>query len=476
MPRTPFSTITPHAGALVLALLTSTPALAAELAEPSVRSYQGQQLSADIELVSLGADEADGVQVRLAQPNVYQGANVAMHPALRGVHLSVARRDGRQFLHMTTLQPVDADHLIVFFEMGPAGRQEVRSATLWLQPDPHPAPPPAPAAVASEAAAPSPVADAALVAARARAARTVAPAPRPRPSPSPEAPAVAPSSAAKGAAQAASPTAPQAAASDEHAAAASPVAKRVTPRNLAAAISGKQKASDVPASAAAAASSAAASAAEAAPLPAESKSGHAPLKAASAPAAACPSRPVNMSSSECAVLDARNVVLVTKLGLLEAKVHKLQQEIEPAGSAEGGEGKGAAKAAPGASSVSAAASISASAEAAASASAAEASASASMHTPQKNGRVLPKLKYKKDKEKPPETGTSMTLLAAGGVAAAAVLALLGWLFWKRRKAGKSNAPLKIWQGWRKKKAEPAQEHEPAQPLEEVMPESLLEPE
>jgi len=149
-------------------------------------------------------------------------------------------------------------------------------------------------------------------------------------------------------------------------------------------------------------------------------------------------------------MDARNVVLVTKLGLLEDKVHKLQEEM-------------GAPAAP-----------SASPSAAASAPSAE--ASASMHTPQKNGRILPKLKYKKDKEKPAEAGTSTTLLAAGAAAVVALLGLVGWLLWKRRKAGQSNAPLKIWQGWRKKKAEPAQEPEPAQPLEEVMPESLLEPE
>jgi pilus assembly protein FimV len=71
-------------------------------------------------------------------------------------------------------------------------------------------------------------------------------------------------------------------------------------------------------------------------------------------------------------------------------------------------------------------------------------------------RVLPKLKYKK--EKPPEPQSDYTLpLAAGGVG---LLALLGasFIWWRKKQTGKG--PLKIWQGFRKKKApEPAPEEE-----------------
>ena len=61
-------------------------------------------------------------------------------------------------------------------------------------------------------------------------------------------------------------------------------------------------------------------------------------------------------------------------------------------------------------------------------------------------RVLPKLKYKK--EKPPETPSSNLPLILGGVAAA-VLAGGGALYYVRRKKAGAG-PMKIWQGFRKK--------------------------
>ena len=50
-------------------------AQAAELGEPRVSSFIGQPLVADIELTML-EDAASPVQVRLAHPNVYRGANI----------------------------------------------------------------------------------------------------------------------------------------------------------------------------------------------------------------------------------------------------------------------------------------------------------------------------------------------------------------------------------------------------------------
>ncbi|HEX7988349.1 MAG TPA: GlyGly-CTERM sorting domain-containing protein, partial [Duganella sp.] len=103
-----------------------------------------------------------------------------------------------------------------------------------------------------------------------------------------------------------------------------------------------------------------------------------------------------------------------------------------------------------------------------SASAAGASASATAPVPLK--RVLPKLKYKKEKpiEHPPN-------YAAWGAGAVGVLMLAGagLLYLRRKKSGA--APLKIWQGFRRKKpAEPGLEPQPAQPLHEVTPESIMQ--
>lgn len=109
---------------------------AAELGEIKVNSHIGQQLSADIELVDLTAADLGEIQARLANPDVFKGANVAMPPLLNGLYISIAKRDNKRFLHLTTLQPVNADALHLFLELNSGGRQIIRAASLWLTPEP----------------------------------------------------------------------------------------------------------------------------------------------------------------------------------------------------------------------------------------------------------------------------------------------------------------------------------------------------
>lgn len=185
----------------------------AELGDPRVVSHIGQPLVADIELTMLD-DAASPVQVRVASPEVYNGAGIAVPPVLSTLHLSVMRRDGRQVLHVTSPRAVDADHVHLYLELVDKGQRAVRLATLWLTPDPNPAPAPAPARepgpVVVPSAAPVParvpvplpasVTDAALLAQveRARAAapplpvhmHARAPVRRPRPAPVARAPAL----------------------------------------------------------------------------------------------------------------------------------------------------------------------------------------------------------------------------------------------------------------------------------------------
>lgn len=85
--------------------------------------------------------------------------------------------------------------------------------------------------------------------------------------------------------------------------------------------------------------------------------------------------------------------------------------------------------------------------------------------------MLPKLKYKK--EKPPEQPSSNLPLIGAGAGVLALLLGAGGYFYLRKKRG--SGPLKIWQGFRKKK--PAAEETPpveAPPLHEVTPESMME--
>lgn len=142
---------------LVAALLLATvlgAAHAAELGDAQVSSYIGQPLVADIELTSI-ADPGQAVTVRLASADVYRGANIAMHPVLSGLTMSVMRRDGRQFLHITSLKPVATEYVHLFLDLAEGSRHNVRAATLWLSPDPNPAPPPPPPPVLARPAAPA---------------------------------------------------------------------------------------------------------------------------------------------------------------------------------------------------------------------------------------------------------------------------------------------------------------------------------
>jgi len=158
---------------LLLALVCRV-AAAAELGDATVASYIGQPLVADIELTGL-SDPSSAVTVRNASMDVYRGANIAISPALAGLSLSVVRRDGRQFLHLTTARAVDAGYLHLFLELTEGGKQNVRGTTLWLTADPSPPPPPKPAP--------------ALVAERPVVARPVPPVVvAPRPAPEPEEP------------------------------------------------------------------------------------------------------------------------------------------------------------------------------------------------------------------------------------------------------------------------------------------------
>lgn len=141
---------------LLLSALLSAAAGAAELGEPRVSSYRGQALVADIELSNLD-DPAAAVQVRVANPDVYRGASMGVPALLSALTLSVVRRDGKQFVHVTSNRPVDSEMLLLFLELAQGGQKDVRLATLFLTGDPRPAPPPVAVVAPPPVAAPAPL-------------------------------------------------------------------------------------------------------------------------------------------------------------------------------------------------------------------------------------------------------------------------------------------------------------------------------
>ena len=159
---------------------------AAELGEMAVLSHVGQPLLAEIELTALAPEEANGVAVRLASPDVYRGGGIGMDPALQTLTISPLERGGRHYVRVSTRQAIQAGHVHLYLLLGNGSGAIVRLGTLWLTPAP-PAVVSAPArpAVAAPAPVPAPLPraaagaalpDAAALAARARAEGLVRPA------------------------------------------------------------------------------------------------------------------------------------------------------------------------------------------------------------------------------------------------------------------------------------------------------------
>ena len=556
--------------ALACAVLLASVAQAAELGDISVRSFIGQPLAADIELVSLAPDEINALQVRLAQADVFRGANIAMNPALASVRMSVVKRDQKQFLHVTTTRAIDTDYVHLYVEMSAAGRQDVRLATVWLQADPNPAPPPVQAPLATaltateagqiaaqaKAERAAKAADAALVAASAATSTPVRDRARPAPMPSSHESEVGVPAVTRALVAPLRRT---------------PLSSTVRdlPERIAGAIGSPRPVPNKrPASKEEAQGDAAVPVKVAqALLPLPSLPLPKGIKRQEAPAACTPS---GASAKECAALDNHSAALSSKLVELEGKVKVLQGALGGAGAAIAAPGHAAAPAAspavPGATvqthaavaktpaasvahdtaapssasasahaasapvtkmapapvsaATAAAAAASASAEktsapaaashaasaasaavpratqasasasgsvqssalaaqveaptaaaasASASASSASAEASAAASVPVKKVRVLPKLKYKK--EKPVERPTNYPALAAGGLAVL-LLAGAGFIYLRKRKAGGAG-PLKIWQGFRRKNpVEPVVAPHEAPSLHEATPESV----
>lgn len=261
----------------IAACLAAPCALAAELGEIQVASHMGQPLSAQIELTALAPDELDGLPVRLATPDVYQGGRIAMDPALQSLRIGQLQRDGRRYLQLSTQQPVSAGHVHLYLQLGSGSRAIIRLATVMLTPAP-PAPALAPAALppaavsaaparAAPAARPASEPDAAALAARARAEGMV----------HPPAVFVPPRAAAQEAAQGAVPTMP------------------------------KKVASTVPIT-----------------VPALRAPGAAARRQ---PAPACTPQPAGMPAAECVALDQQNAALNDRLGELEGKIGALQKAL-----------------------------------------------------------------------------------------------------------------------------------------------------
>jgi pilus assembly protein FimV len=119
--------------AVVSALLFSN-AYAAGLGKLTVMSALGQPLRAEIELTSVSKDEVGALAAKLASAEAFRQANIDFNPALLSLRFSVDQRAGKQFIRITSTQPVNEPFVDLLLELaGPNGRL-IREYTFLLDP------------------------------------------------------------------------------------------------------------------------------------------------------------------------------------------------------------------------------------------------------------------------------------------------------------------------------------------------------
>jgi len=188
------TTITTRLLALAALLLVPALAMGAGLGKLALHSALGQQLRADIDVVSIQRGEAGSLSARIASADQFRQAGVEYGPAIASLRASVQRRDGQFYVVLTSTQPINEPFLDVLVELSWATGRLVRQYTFLLDPAEYKGPPATPAVAAVES---RPV----------EAPRAPEPAPAPAPAPQAATPAPAPIAPAPAAAEPA-PSAP----------------------------------------------------------------------------------------------------------------------------------------------------------------------------------------------------------------------------------------------------------------------------
>ena len=121
-------------GAVASALILSSSAFAAGLGKLTVMSGLGQPLNAEIELTSVSAEEAKGLVAKLAPADAFRVANIEFNPALLSLRFNVEQRGSRQYIKITSSQPVNEPFVDMLLELSWSSGKLVREYTFLLDP------------------------------------------------------------------------------------------------------------------------------------------------------------------------------------------------------------------------------------------------------------------------------------------------------------------------------------------------------
>ncbi|MGN6387920.1 MAG: FimV/HubP family polar landmark protein [Burkholderiaceae bacterium] len=120
--------------AVLLACAASPASHAAGLGKLTVLSSLGQPLHAEIELTAVGKDEGDDLRARLAPVEAYREASVDFNPALMSLRFAMERRAGRQFVRVTSSQPINEPYIDMLIELDGRNSRLLREYTFLLDP------------------------------------------------------------------------------------------------------------------------------------------------------------------------------------------------------------------------------------------------------------------------------------------------------------------------------------------------------
>ena len=115
--------------------LSAANAWALGLGRLQVQSALGETLRAEIDVTSLGADEASNLNVRIAPPESYRAAGVDYNQVLPATQVSLQRRaDGRPYLRVTSDRAVQEPFVDVILEITWSTGRLVREYTMLFDP------------------------------------------------------------------------------------------------------------------------------------------------------------------------------------------------------------------------------------------------------------------------------------------------------------------------------------------------------
>ena len=125
------TTITTRLLALTALLLVPVLALGAGLGKLALHSALGEDLRADIDVVSLQRGETTSLSAKIASPEAFHEAGVDYVPAISSLRASIQRREGKYYVVLTSTQPINDPFLDVLVELNWATGLGASWGRLW---------------------------------------------------------------------------------------------------------------------------------------------------------------------------------------------------------------------------------------------------------------------------------------------------------------------------------------------------------